>query len=150
MHVENHNSVNHALKYSDMVTDNAEGEQETEILGGRLVTVPGTYLEKNNEETHGTSNSETLAVGADFNVSCGLTRDIQKNQEAEIRKWKKIDKAVKQNKLTQGCSSEERSEVVGKKRRLGAKQKEGNTAGRKKKTKGQHNDQSCTTVEANV
>ena len=49
--VENHNSVDHALNYSDMVMGNAEGEHETEILGGSLVTVLITYLEKNNEES---------------------------------------------------------------------------------------------------
>ena len=46
---ENHNSVDHTLNYSDMVMGNAEGEHETEILGGSLVIVPVTCLEKNNE-----------------------------------------------------------------------------------------------------
>ena len=98
-----------------MLTDNFEGEHETEILGEKLVTVPVTFMEENNEAIPGESNSETLATEAQFNVSRGLTRDMKKTQGTNTRKWKKRDKAVKTKTPTQGCSSEERDEVVGEK-----------------------------------
>ena len=56
--------MDHAHNYMYMPTDNFEGEHETEILGEKLVTVPVTFMEENNEAIPGESNSETLAAEA--------------------------------------------------------------------------------------
>lgn len=81
--VVNQSSMDHTPNYSYMLTDNSEGEHEIDILGDKLVTVPVTFMEKNNEAICGASNSETLAAEVGFNVSCGITRDMQKNQGTE-------------------------------------------------------------------
>lgn len=72
----------------------------------------------------------------------------KRTKELKLERGKK-ERVVKQKTLNQGCSSEERDEVVGKKRRFGAAHKDGNTC-RRKKTKGLHNDQLCTTVEVDI
>ena len=83
-------------------------------------------------------------------MSRGLTRDMKKTQGTNTRKWKKRDKAVKTKTPTQGCSSEERDEVVGEKNTRVGLHKRMVTQVEGKKTKGIHNDQPCTMVEADV
>lgn len=55
----NLDSVNHAITDLGLAIDNAEREQETDVLGGKLVSVPITFMDKGKSVAPA---ADTLAV----------------------------------------------------------------------------------------
>ena len=67
--VTNMDSMNHAPNNSTMVMDNSIGEHVADSMGGNLVSVPITFMDKDNVGIIESLNNETLTAIEPINES---------------------------------------------------------------------------------
>ena len=146
--VTNMDSMNHAPNNLVMVMDNSIGEHITDSMGGNLVSVPITFMDKDNVGIIDSLYNETLAAREPVNESRGSSRESKGKQASNTRTWKRKERAMKQKTKKQGTCGESGKEAEGKKRRGLIEGMDGNN-GERKKIKGLPESQ-CTTVEADI
>nr|POE71263.1 hypothetical protein CFP56_68424 [Quercus suber] len=86
--VTNMDSMNHAPNNSVLVMDNSIGEHVTDSMGGNLVSVPITFMDKDNAGIIDSLNNETLVAIEPINESHGSSRESKGKQASTIRTWK--------------------------------------------------------------
>ena len=86
--ITNMYSMNHAPNYSTMVMDNSIGEHVTDSMGGNLVSVLITFMDKDNIGIIDSLNNETLTVIEPVNESRGSSRKSKGKQVSSIHTWK--------------------------------------------------------------
>ena len=85
--VTNMYSLNHAPNNSTMV-DNSIGKHVTDSMGGNLVNVPITFMDKDNVSIIDSLNNETLTAIEPVNESRGSSRKSKGKQASSIHTWK--------------------------------------------------------------
>ena len=86
--ITNMYSMNHAPNNSTMVMDNSIGEHVTDSMGGNLVNVPITFMDKDNVSIIDSLNNETLTAIEPVNESRGSSRKSKGKQASSIHTWK--------------------------------------------------------------
>ena len=86
--VTNMDSMNHAPNNLVMVMDNSIGEHVTDSMGGNLVSVLITFMDKDNIGIIDSLNNETLTVIEPVNESRGSSRKSKGKQVSSIHTWK--------------------------------------------------------------
>ena len=86
--VTNMDSMNHGPNNSTMVMDNSIGEHVTDSMGGNLVSVPITFMDKDNIGIIDSLNNETLTAIEPVNESRGSSCKSKGKQASSIHTWK--------------------------------------------------------------
>ena len=86
--ITNMYSMNHAPNNSTMVMDNSIGEHVIDSMGGTLVSVPITFMDKDNVGIIDSLNNETLMAIELVNESRGSSRKSKGKQVSSIHTWK--------------------------------------------------------------
>lgn len=107
-------SVNHAITDLGLAEDNVEREQVTDVLGGNLVSVPITFMDKDKGESVDPA-TETLAAMKGAKKPRGSTRDNNNVKTREARSWKRKERPVNLKKKIMGKLNEVGRVTVGKK-----------------------------------
>ena len=84
----NMDSMNHTPNNSTMVMDNSIGEHVTDSMGGNLVSVPITFMDKDNVGIIDSLNNETLTAIEPVKESRGSSRKSKGKQASSIHTWK--------------------------------------------------------------
>lgn len=93
--VTNMNSMNHASN-SAMIMDNSIGEHVTDGMGGNLVSVPITFMDKDNVGIIDPLHNVTLAASEHVNESRGSARESKGKKVSNTGTWKRKERSVQQ------------------------------------------------------
>lgn len=83
--ITNMDSMNHAPNNSVMVMDNSIGEHVMDSMGGNLVSVSITFMDKDNTGILDSLNNETLAASEPVNESRGTSCESTGKQASNTR-----------------------------------------------------------------